>query len=112
MICSHTRKHSIAAMLLTLSGIAACQIAPDSIQSGSSSNDCSIGLSDPLDMLTGPAGTIRTRGELEAFIEERMTDLKVPGSSVAIIEDGALAFHYASGVALSLIHISEPTRPY
>ena len=99
MICSHTRKHSIAAMLLTLSGIAACQIAPDSIQSGSSSNDCSIGLSDPLDMLTGPAGTIRTRGELEAFIEERMTDLKVPGSSVAIIEDGALAFHYASGVA-------------
>ena len=49
---------------------------------------------------------VRSEEELINFIESVMQSGNVPGLSVAVIKDEYIVWN------LSLIHISEPTRPY
>ena len=50
--------------------------------------------------------------EFESLVESSMKEWKIPGLALAVIEDGEVSLLKGYGVRLSLIHISEPTRPY
>lgn len=86
-------------LLSALVYLAGCQTSAVSVQPTHHAPDCTRPLAMAADVLTSPSGVKRTRGEIEAFIQERMIDLNVPGASIAIIEDGELAYHLATGVS-------------
>jgi len=98
---SDTRRHRTKTgfLLSVLVCLAGCQTSSISVQPTDPAPDCARPLVTATDVLTSPSGVRRTRREIEAFIQERMIDLNVPGASIAIIEDGELAYHLATGVS-------------